>query len=358
MQAREPLYERALAIREKVLGPEHPDTARSLNNLAILLPGPGRLCRGAAAHRARAGDTRKGRSVPSIPIRRLASPASPSCSSNQGDLRRARPLYRARAGDTRKGARARASSRRRRASQPRHRAPQTRATLQGRGRSSSARWRYAKRHSAPSILHTASSLNNLAHPAQDQGDLAGARPLFERALAIREKVLGPEHPDTATSLNNLAYPAPGTRATLRGRGRSSSARWRSAKRCSAPSIPTRQRASTTSRFCSRPGRPCRRAPLFERALAIARRRSAPSIQTQSHALQSVSPASHRSPDEALTLGETALAAHDKILGRDHAWTKDSARVTADALDALGRTEEAKALRERYGVTEPEKPKAS
>jgi tetratricopeptide (TPR) repeat protein len=30
------------------------------------------------------------------------------------------------------------------------------------------------------------------------------RPLFERALAIREKVLGPEHPDTATSLNNLA----------------------------------------------------------------------------------------------------------------------------------------------------------
>ena len=64
------------------------------------------------------------------------------------------------------------------------------------------------------------------------------------------------------------------------------------------------------------------------------------------------------PTEALTLGETALAAHDKALGRDHAWTKDSARVTADALDALGRAEEAKALRERYGVTEPEKPTSS
>ena len=36
----------------------------------------------------------------------------------------------------------------------------------------------------------------------------------------------------------------------------------------------------------------------------------------------------------------------------------SARVTADALDALGRTEKAKALRERCGVTEPEKPKSS
>jgi tetratricopeptide (TPR) repeat protein len=31
-----------------------------------------------------------------------------------------------------------------------------------------------------------------------------ARPLFERALAIREKVLGAEHPDTTESLNDLA----------------------------------------------------------------------------------------------------------------------------------------------------------
>ena len=33
----EPLYERSLAIREKALGPEHPDVAQSLNNLAGLL---------------------------------------------------------------------------------------------------------------------------------------------------------------------------------------------------------------------------------------------------------------------------------------------------------------------------------
>jgi hypothetical protein len=37
------------------------------------------------------------------------------------------------------------------------------------------------------------------------------------------------------------------------------------------------------------------------------------------------------------------------LGPQHPWTKDSARVTADALDALGRADEAKALRVRYGV---------
>jgi hypothetical protein len=54
------------------------------------------------------------------------------------------------------------------------------------------------------------------------------------------------------------------------------------------------------------------------------------------------------PAQALALGQIALSAHDKSLGADHAWTKDSAGTTADALDALGRSEEAKALRERYG----------
>jgi hypothetical protein len=37
-----------------------------------------------------------------------------------------------------------------------------------------------------------------------RGDLAAARPLYERALTICEKRLGPEHPYTARSLNNLA----------------------------------------------------------------------------------------------------------------------------------------------------------
>ena len=37
-----------------------------------------------------------------------------------------------------------------------------------------------------------------------QGKYAEAEPLFKRALAIREKALGKDHPDVATSLNNLA----------------------------------------------------------------------------------------------------------------------------------------------------------
>jgi tetratricopeptide (TPR) repeat protein len=54
--AARPLYERALAIREKALGPEHSDTATSLNKPRLLASGPGRSCGGAAALRARASD--------------------------------------------------------------------------------------------------------------------------------------------------------------------------------------------------------------------------------------------------------------------------------------------------------------
>jgi len=50
---------------------------------------------------------------------------------------------------------------------------------------------------------TALSLNNLGALLRAQGDLAGAKPYFERALAIWEQVLGLQHPNTATSLNNL-----------------------------------------------------------------------------------------------------------------------------------------------------------
>jgi hypothetical protein len=68
--------------------------------------------------------------------------------------------------------------------------------------------------------------------------------------------------------------------------------------------------------------------------------------------------------------ETALRAHEEVLGPNHrahrvgdprlitspasrglecGWTKDTACVTAEALDAVGRADQAAALRARYGV---------
>ena len=191
--------------------------------------------------------------------------------------------------------------------------------MRGRGRSIERALAIREKALGPEHPDTATSLNNLAFLLTDQGDLAGARPLFERALAIREKALGPEHPDTAMSLNNLAV-------LLQDQGDLAGAR-----------------------------------PLYRARAGDLRKGARPRASQTPIARAAICPAccfviGH--PTEALALGETALAAHDKALGPDHAWTKDSARVTADALDALGRAEEAKALRERYRLTPPEKPQSS
>ena len=50
----------------------------------------------------------------------------------------------------------------------------------------------------------AATLNNLAVLHGKRGKYKDAEPLCKRALKIREKVLGPDHPDVAKQLNNLA----------------------------------------------------------------------------------------------------------------------------------------------------------
>ncbi len=47
-------------------------------------------------------------------------------------------------------------------------------------------------------------LNQAAVFCHERGQYADAEPLFKRSLVIREKELGPNHPEVATSLNNLA----------------------------------------------------------------------------------------------------------------------------------------------------------
>jgi hypothetical protein len=90
-------------------------------------------------------------------------------------------------------------------------------------------------------------------------------------------------------------------------------------------------------------------PLFQQAIAIGEKalgRDHPLTQRYASAYARLLVMTQRAA-EALTIAQAALATHE---GLNHAWTKDSARVTADALHALGRTEEANALRERYGLT--------
>ena len=56
----------------------------------------------------------------------------------------------------------------------------------------------------PEHPDVAVSLSNLADLYRDQGKYGEAEPLYQRSLAIREKMLGPEHPDVATVLEKMA----------------------------------------------------------------------------------------------------------------------------------------------------------
>jgi tetratricopeptide (TPR) repeat protein len=47
-------------------------------------------------------------------------------------------------------------------------------------------------------------LNTLASLYHTEGKYTEAEPLFKRSLAIREKILGPEHPDVAAVCENMA----------------------------------------------------------------------------------------------------------------------------------------------------------
>src|SRR5262249_48938933 len=122
---------------------------------------------------------------------------------------------------------------------------------------------------------------------------------------ICEKTLGPEHPRTARSLNNIGR-------VLISEGDFTGA-W----------------------------------PLVERALSIYEKALGPEHPDTAPCLNNFARLLHQQGDftRARPLYERALVICEKAF-------------TADALDALGRTEEAKALRTRYGVASSDDPKPS
>jgi tetratricopeptide (TPR) repeat protein len=81
----QPLFERALAIREKALGPEHPDTAQTLSNLGALLQAKATL-RGPGRSWSARWHYVKRRSASSIPIRRKPSTTSAPCFDTRATL--------------------------------------------------------------------------------------------------------------------------------------------------------------------------------------------------------------------------------------------------------------------------------
>jgi tetratricopeptide (TPR) repeat protein len=163
-------YERLLPWQEEALGPEHPDTLTSRNNLARAYQDAGRLAEAVALYERTLAD-----------CERLLGPEHPATLTSRnnlalayqdaGRLAEALPLYERTLADS-------------------------------------------ERLLGPEHPITLASRNNLARAYQDAGRLAEAVALYERTLADCERLLGPEHPATLTSRGNLAgaYQAAGRRA--------------------------------------------------------------------------------------------------------------------------------------------------
>ena len=181
----EPLYQRALAISEKALGPEHPDTATSLNNLARALQGDGRLRQGRTALQARLGDQRKGARTRAS--RHRQQPQQPGGALQaMGDYAKAEPLYQ-RALAIPKKRSARSIPTPQLASTTWRSFTRRWATTLKPNRSTGARWRFAKKRSARSIPTPQLASTTWRRFTSSMGDYAKAEPLYRRALAIQRK---------------------------------------------------------------------------------------------------------------------------------------------------------------------------
>jgi CHAT domain-containing protein/Flp pilus assembly protein TadD len=198
----EPLYQRALSISEKALGAEHPDVAFSLNNLAGLYRAQGLYPKAEPLYQ-------RALSI----FEKALGPEHPNVATSlnnlallydtQGLYSKAEPLYQRALGILEKTLGAEhpnvASSLNNLAELYR---------LQGLYSKAEALYQRALRifekALGPEHPNVASNLNNLAALYKDQGLYSKAESLYQRALSILEKALGAEHPNVSASLNNLA----------------------------------------------------------------------------------------------------------------------------------------------------------
>lgn len=156
----EALYQRSLLIREKALGPDHPLVADSLNNLAIVYSEEGEYARAEALYQRALSISEKalGPDNPDV-ARKLHNLAN--LYMEKGEYVRAEALH------------------------------QRALSI------------FEKAH-GPDHPLVASALQSLANVYTEKGEYARAETSYQRALSIREKVLGPDHPEVAEPLRGLA----------------------------------------------------------------------------------------------------------------------------------------------------------
>ncbi len=240
----QPLFEKALEIRRRLLTDEHPDTATACGNLAANLKALGKYAQAQPlCEKAMEVDRRlltdehpntahaygnlagvlgaQGKYAQAQPLfekaleidRRLLSDNHPSTASAfnglafilniQGKYAQAQPLFE------------KSLEVNRQLLTDNH--PHTAIAYQNLAFNLNAQGKYAlaqplyekaleidRRLLTDNHPSTAHAYNNLAINLNDQGKYAAAQPLFEKVLDVRRRLLTDEHPDTASSYGNLA----------------------------------------------------------------------------------------------------------------------------------------------------------
>jgi tetratricopeptide (TPR) repeat protein len=158
----------------------------------------------------------------------------------------------------------------------------------------------------PEHPDAASSLNNLALLYQDQGKYEQAEPLYQRALAIDEKAYGLDRPEVATDLNNLAL-------LYQDQGRYEQAE-----------------------------------PLYQRALAISERVLGPEHPDTARSLNNLATLYQYQGkyEQAEPLLQRVLAIRERVLGPEHPSTATSLNNLATLYQAQGKYEQAEPLYQR------------
>jgi CHAT domain-containing protein/Tfp pilus assembly protein PilF len=296
-----PLAERALAIREKALGPDDPTVARDLNNLALLLQATNRLTEAEPLfHRALTIIEKSYGPDHPIVATGLNNLAELLRATNR--LTDAEPLYR-------------------------------RAL------------KIFEKSYGPDHPTVATNLNNLALLLQATNRLAEAEPLMRRALAIHETSSGPDHPAVAIDLNNLAL-------LLQTTGRLAEAEplYRRAliidERSYGPDHPTVARdLNNLALLLQATNRLAEAEPLFRRALTIQEKSygpNHPTVATDLNNLAELLRATNRLAD-AEPLYRRALAIDENSYGPDHPTVAIDLNNLALLLQATNRPTEAEPL---------------
>ncbi|MGK7874280.1 MAG: tetratricopeptide repeat protein [Xenococcaceae cyanobacterium] len=313
----EPLYQRSLAIREKVLGPEHPDVALSLNNLAGLYFSQGNYTEAEPLYQRSLAIRQKvlgpEHQLVATSLNNLAA-----LYQVQGKYTEAEPLYQ------------RSLAIREKVLGPEH--PDVAQSLNNLAGLYRAQGKYTEAEPlyqrslaiyekvlGPEHPSVATSLNNLAGLYESQGKYTEAEPLYQRSLAIREKVLGPEHQLVATSLNNLAalYRAQGKYTEAEPLYQRSLAIREKVLGPEHPSVATS--LNNLALLYESQGKYTEAEPLYQRSLAILEKVLGPEHQLVATSLNNLA-ALYRAQGkytEAEPLYQRSLAIREKVLGPEH-----------------------------------------